>query len=301
MIPVIPLVGVGRVAAVAVLLLLGDEGPLLIELDLGREGGKLRPTRRGPPGRDRRPCGCIGSRCRGERPRAARSGGPRSPRRCAPRRRGPSPGQVGMEQSGAVAIGESIATGPTAEEADRVALAVMTADREVFSVPDAMTGALGIQAAEAREVIYGPPPTTYHVPRTISCDSSSWSKNYQLRLLVMIGKDADLMQWVTDTTTAISITIMVISRGMLLRIARSIRRATRSANSSLLVGCSTPVGSSSPRPCPPSSAGDPDVMLQLLRRWSRRRPGPLCRAGGSCSGGTGSSSSRGRGRRGSRG
>ena len=39
MAPVVPLVVVGRVGAVAVGLLLGDEGPLLIELDLGRPGG----------------------------------------------------------------------------------------------------------------------------------------------------------------------------------------------------------------------------------------------------------------------
>ncbi len=37
---VIPLVVVGRVGSIAVLLLLGDEGPFLIELDLTRPGGK---------------------------------------------------------------------------------------------------------------------------------------------------------------------------------------------------------------------------------------------------------------------
>ena len=55
-VPVVPPVIVSGVAAVAVRLLLGDEGPLLIELDLGREGGNrhefvvgvagVRPARR---------------------------------------------------------------------------------------------------------------------------------------------------------------------------------------------------------------------------------------------------------------
>ena len=40
MVPGVPLAVIGRVGGVAVLLLLGDEGPLLIELDLTREGGK---------------------------------------------------------------------------------------------------------------------------------------------------------------------------------------------------------------------------------------------------------------------
>ena len=48
---------VGRVGGVAMLLLLGDEGPLLIELDLTREGGKAPPTRRAGRGRARRPDG----------------------------------------------------------------------------------------------------------------------------------------------------------------------------------------------------------------------------------------------------
>ncbi len=49
MVPVISLVVVGRVGAVAVRLLLGDEGPLLIELDLGRPGGKSPRVRRERP------------------------------------------------------------------------------------------------------------------------------------------------------------------------------------------------------------------------------------------------------------
>jgi hypothetical protein len=82
-------------------------------------------------------------------------------------------GQMGMEQRGPLAFGEPIAAGATAEEADRVALAVMAADGEVFSATDAMIGALGIQAAEPREVIHGSPPTTYHASRDRICDNAS--------------------------------------------------------------------------------------------------------------------------------
>jgi hypothetical protein len=81
--------------------------------------------------------------------------------------------QMGMEQRGPLAFGEAIAARAAPEEADRVILAVMAADGEVFSAPESMIGALGIQAAEAREVIHGPPPTIYRGPRASSCDSAS--------------------------------------------------------------------------------------------------------------------------------
>jgi hypothetical protein len=81
--------------------------------------------------------------------------------------------QVGMEQRCALAFGEPVAAGTASEEADRVVLAVAAADGEVFSAPDAMMGATGIQAAEAGEVVHGPPPTTYHAIRAESCDFAS--------------------------------------------------------------------------------------------------------------------------------
>src|SRR5262249_51631802 len=58
-VPVIPAVVVGRIAGVAVLLLLADEGPLLIELDLAGTGGKRPPTRRGRPWRGGRRAGPV--------------------------------------------------------------------------------------------------------------------------------------------------------------------------------------------------------------------------------------------------
>ncbi len=82
-------------------------------------------------------------------------------------------GQVRVEQRGAPAFGEAIAAGAASEEADRGGLAVVTADGEVVTDPDAMVGAAGIQAAEAREVVHGPPPATYVAGKSMGCDFSS--------------------------------------------------------------------------------------------------------------------------------
>jgi len=82
-------------------------------------------------------------------------------------------GQMRAEQRGALAFGGPIATGSTSEEADRGGLAVVTADGEVFPTAEAVIGALGIQAAEPREVVHGPPPTTYHAVIANGCDSVS--------------------------------------------------------------------------------------------------------------------------------
>jgi len=73
------------------------------------------------------------------------------------------PGQMRAEEWGPLALGEAIAAGATAEESDRAVLAVVAADGEVFPCPDPMVGALGIQAAEPREIIHGPPPATYPI------------------------------------------------------------------------------------------------------------------------------------------
>ena len=97
-VPVVPLVGVGGIGAVAVGLLLGDEGPLLIELDLGRQGGRPPRVRRGRPWHARRRSGCNGRRCWGSPGRAGRSGGRRIPRRRAPGPTRPSPAGAGRRR-----------------------------------------------------------------------------------------------------------------------------------------------------------------------------------------------------------
>ncbi len=68
--------------------------------------------------------------------------------------------QVRAEERGTLAFGEAVAAGATAEEADRRGLAIVTADGEVFPAPDTAIRALGIQAAEPREVVHGPPRMT---------------------------------------------------------------------------------------------------------------------------------------------
>jgi hypothetical protein len=82
-------------------------------------------------------------------------------------------GQMGMEQRGALAFGEPVATGAATEQADRVVLAVMTADGEVFAATHTMIGTVGIQAAEPRKVIHSPPPATYPGNSAKSCDFTS--------------------------------------------------------------------------------------------------------------------------------
>jgi len=67
--------------------------------------------------------------------------------------------QMGVEQRGPLAFGEAIAARAAPEEANRGGLAIVATDGEVFAAPDAVIGALGIQTAEAREVVHGPPPT----------------------------------------------------------------------------------------------------------------------------------------------
>src|SRR3954469_25190359 len=69
--------------------------------------------------------------------------------------------QVGAEQRGALAFGEPTAAGAAAEEADRRRFAVAAADGEISPASDPMIRALGIQAAEPREVVHGPPHVTY--------------------------------------------------------------------------------------------------------------------------------------------
>lgn len=63
-------------------------------------------------------------------------------------------GQVGVEQRGALALGEAGLAGVTGEQSDVVRFAVAVADREVCGVASAVQGALGILAAEAREVVH---------------------------------------------------------------------------------------------------------------------------------------------------
>src|SRR5262249_15507936 len=67
---VVPAVAAALLAGPAVPLLLGDEGPLLIELHLTGVRGKKPPARRGSVGRGCRPAGRSGPRCL-YRPRSA--------------------------------------------------------------------------------------------------------------------------------------------------------------------------------------------------------------------------------------
>src|SRR5262249_28471040 len=85
---VVPLLTLGDVILVqqyvAMLLLLGDEGPFLIQLDLLRRGGKSPPIRRGRPGHVRPPCASIVSPYSDRRRSGGRWLAPHNRRRYAP-------------------------------------------------------------------------------------------------------------------------------------------------------------------------------------------------------------------------
>jgi len=64
-------------------------------------------------------------------------------------------GQVGAVQRGALALGETVATGAAIEQAKLPGLAESAGDGEVSRVAAAEVGTLGIQATESREVVHG--------------------------------------------------------------------------------------------------------------------------------------------------
>jgi len=67
-------------------------------------------------------------------------------------------GQVRVGQRGPLAFGEAGLTGVAVEQADLFALAVTIADREVAEVALAVERAIGVLAAEAREIVHGRRP-----------------------------------------------------------------------------------------------------------------------------------------------
>jgi hypothetical protein len=67
-------------------------------------------------------------------------------------------GQPSVEQGRPLPLGEAGLAGPTAEHSPLLARAVSAGHREISGPPLAMFGAVGIQAAEAREVVHGAAP-----------------------------------------------------------------------------------------------------------------------------------------------
>jgi hypothetical protein len=66
--------------------------------------------------------------------------------------------QSRVEQGRALAFGEAILAGPAAEHASGLLRAIATGHREISGSPLAMFRAVGIQTAEAREVVHGAAP-----------------------------------------------------------------------------------------------------------------------------------------------
>jgi hypothetical protein len=63
--------------------------------------------------------------------------------------------QTGVGKRSALAFGESGLAGVAGEQSDRLMLAVAVADREIAGVSLTVERAVGILAAEAREVVHG--------------------------------------------------------------------------------------------------------------------------------------------------
>ena len=64
-------------------------------------------------------------------------------------------GEPTIEQGCALALGEAGLARVAVEQTDVVLLAVAFADREVSGVPSPIEGAVGVLAAEAREIVHG--------------------------------------------------------------------------------------------------------------------------------------------------
>jgi hypothetical protein len=62
---------------------------------------------------------------------------------------------MGVEQGRALALGEAVLARLAVEQADVVPLAIAGADGEIAGVAAGVEGALGVLAAEAREVVHG--------------------------------------------------------------------------------------------------------------------------------------------------
>jgi hypothetical protein len=63
-------------------------------------------------------------------------------------------GEMGVEQGRALALGEAVLARLAVEQADVVLLAIAGADGEIAGVAAGVEGALGVLAAEAREVVH---------------------------------------------------------------------------------------------------------------------------------------------------
>jgi hypothetical protein len=64
-------------------------------------------------------------------------------------------GQVGAEKWSALAFGEAVFTGPAVKQTDMIVLAEAAAGSKVACTPTAVERAVGVQAAEARQVVHG--------------------------------------------------------------------------------------------------------------------------------------------------
>ena len=158
MVPVVaaePIQGVQRVAR---RLLLGDEAPLLVDLDLTGRGGKghelvVESLGVGPgEGRVARHGVLV------DPDQAAGGARPAALAEVLQDGEGLLVGQSGLLQDGALALGEGALAGAAVDHADPPALAAPAAEVEVFAATDAGIGAVGILATQAFDGYHGGHP-----------------------------------------------------------------------------------------------------------------------------------------------
>ena len=152
-VPPVPMVRIGGVVRVAMLLLLEDERPLLVELDLLSPGGKKPRTRRGVAGRGRRPGGRSGPRCWGPRRRVGRWHARRCGRRGVGTPSRPCPDSVG-NRTGASPSARRTGSGRCGSRGVGYACACRSGRRPSgCRGPLAMIGTIVVLAAEAGKIL----------------------------------------------------------------------------------------------------------------------------------------------------
>jgi hypothetical protein len=145
---------IGRLERVAVLLLLADEGPLLVELDLARPRGKSHELVMSVMGVLPGDAGQSDDGVAMDADEASGGADAAALVEVLEHRVGLLLGQMAAVERRAFAFGEAGPTGVAVELSELLVLAVEAADREVAEVAPAVEHTVGILAAEAGEVVH---------------------------------------------------------------------------------------------------------------------------------------------------
>ena len=140
---------------------IGDERPFLVELGFPRVRGKKRRIRREGRGSAGQSFGSDGRLCPDPRRIVDRSDVPHTPRRCGRAPISHSLAQGGkprIEVGRPLPLGETDLANAAPKHSPLLICAVATGHGEISGSSFSMLGAVGIEAAEAREIIHETPP-----------------------------------------------------------------------------------------------------------------------------------------------